>query len=56
MKVSSLKAGGFWISSKAKEEFTNITQDISVSSTHHFPFLSSLLFFPLLSLSPLHSW
>lgn len=37
MKVSSLKAGSFWISSKAKEEFANITQDITVSSTRHFP-------------------
>lgn len=32
MKVSSLKAGSFWISSKAKEEFSNITQDITYLS------------------------
>lgn len=32
MKVSSLKAGSFWISSKAKEEFSNITQDITYIS------------------------
>ncbi|KAJ9709436.1 hypothetical protein PVL29_001085 [Vitis rotundifolia] len=32
MKVSSLKAGSFWISSKAKEEFSNISQDITYFS------------------------
>lgn len=31
-KVSSLKAGSFWISKKAKEEFSNITEDITVST------------------------
>ncbi|RVX06199.1 Uncharacterized protein CK203_027587 [Vitis vinifera] len=34
MKVSSLKAGSFWISSKAKEEFSNITQDITYAYDH----------------------
>ncbi|KAK9276143.1 hypothetical protein L1049_005674 [Liquidambar formosana] len=29
MKVGSLKAGSFWISKKAKEEFSNITEDIT---------------------------
>ncbi|KAK9192150.1 hypothetical protein WN943_020766 [Citrus x changshan-huyou] len=33
-KVSSLKVGGSWISKKAKEELSNITQDINtISST-----------------------
>lgn len=50
MKVSSLKAGSFWISSKAKEEFSNITQDITVSSTHRFSPSVFTLVFPFLSL------
>ncbi|XP_057508628.1 uncharacterized protein At5g01610-like [Actinidia eriantha] len=32
VKVGSLKAGGFWLSKKAKEEFSNITEDITVFS------------------------
>lgn len=38
-KVSSLKVGGSWISKKAKEELSNITQDINVRSD--FLFLNS---------------
>lgn len=30
-KVTSLKLGNSWITKKAKEEFSNITEDISVS-------------------------
>jgi hypothetical protein len=30
-KVNSLKVGSLWISKKAKEEFSNITEDINVS-------------------------
>ncbi|XVF85864.1 hypothetical protein PTKIN_Ptkin17bG0152100 [Pterospermum kingtungense] len=29
-KVGSLKVGGLWISKKAKEEFSNITEDLTV--------------------------
>jgi hypothetical protein len=29
-KVGSLKVGSLWISKKAKEEFSNISEDISV--------------------------
>ncbi|PSR84988.1 Protein of unknown function DUF538 protein [Actinidia chinensis var. chinensis] len=32
VKVESLKAGGFWLSKKAKEEFSNITEDLTVFS------------------------
>ncbi|PWA58609.1 hypothetical protein CTI12_AA385820 [Artemisia annua] len=30
IKVGSIKAGSFWVSKKAKEEITNISQDLSV--------------------------
>lgn len=30
MKMGSIKAGSFWLSKKAKEEFNNITQDLTV--------------------------
>ncbi|CAM8938977.1 unnamed protein product [Rhodiola kirilowii] len=34
VKVGSIKAGSFWISKKAKEEFTNLTEEITtISST-----------------------
>ncbi|KAL3840541.1 hypothetical protein ACJIZ3_025132 [Penstemon smallii] len=32
IKVGSLKAGSFWLSKKAKEEFNNITQDLTTVS------------------------
>ncbi|XP_059655769.1 uncharacterized protein At5g01610-like [Cornus florida] len=32
VKVGSIKAGSFWLSKKAKEEFTNITEDLSTFS------------------------
>ncbi|KAJ6322364.1 hypothetical protein OIU77_012261 [Salix suchowensis] len=31
-KVNSLKVGSLWISKKAKEEFSNITEDINTIS------------------------
>ncbi|KAG5521392.1 hypothetical protein RHGRI_033831 [Rhododendron griersonianum] len=30
VKAGSLKAGGFWLSKKAKEEFSNISEDLNV--------------------------
>ncbi|KAJ6910293.1 hypothetical protein NC652_021080 [Populus alba x Populus x berolinensis] len=35
-KVNSLKVGSLWISKKAKEEFSNITEDINVSDACDF--------------------
>lgn len=35
-KVGSLKFGGLWISKKAKEEFSNITEDLTVSKVLFF--------------------
>ncbi|KAK2973441.1 hypothetical protein RJ640_007942 [Escallonia rubra] len=32
VKVGSIKAGSFWLSKKAKEEFTNITDDLNTFS------------------------
>lgn len=40
VKVGSIKAGGFWLTKKAKEEINNITDDLNVSK----------LFFPSISL------
>lgn len=37
-KVNSLKVGSLWISKKAKEEFSNISDDLTVS-TDFVPFL-----------------
>lgn len=57
-KVASLKIGlgDSWITKKAKEEFTNISQDINVSSTNYLCFMLCLClhciafcsFFPLM--------
>uniref|UniRef100_A0A7N0UAX9 DUF538 family protein n=1 Tax=Kalanchoe fedtschenkoi TaxID=63787 RepID=A0A7N0UAX9_KALFE len=33
VKVGSIKAGSFWISKKAKEEFTNLTEEITTLSS-----------------------
>lgn len=41
VKVGSIKAGGFWLTKKAKEEINNITDDLNVSK---FFFSISLLF------------
>lgn len=30
VKMGSIKAGSFWLTKKAKEEFNNITQDLTV--------------------------
>lgn len=49
-KVGSLKVGGLWISKKAKEEFSNITEDLNVSKTF-FSFLLSLFCFVCFVLS-----
>lgn len=40
-KVGSLKVGSIWISKKAKDEFSTITEDLSVCYTYHSfdPFL-----------------
>lgn len=48
-KVGSLKVGGLWISKKAKEEFSNITEDLNVSKTFFF-FPSFFVLFCLLCL------
>jgi hypothetical protein len=40
-KVNSLKVGSLWISKKAKEEFSNITEDLNVIMA----VLCSLFFF-----------
>lgn len=37
-KVGSLKAGTFWVSKKAKEEISNISQDLSVMLPFPFSF------------------
>ena len=31
VKVGSIKAGSFWLTKKAKEEFNNISEDLTVS-------------------------
>lgn len=36
VKVGSIKAGGFWLTKKAKEEINNITDDLSVSKFFFF--------------------
>lgn len=41
VKMGSIKAGSFWLSKKAKEEFGNITQDLTVC---HFYYLKIYLF------------
>lgn len=33
VKVGSIKAGGFWLTKKAKEEFNNITDDLNTFSS-----------------------
>ncbi|KAM7464475.1 hypothetical protein LguiA_032596 [Lonicera macranthoides] len=33
IKVGSIKAGSFWVSKKAKEEFSNITEDLTTFSS-----------------------
>lgn len=38
VKVGSIKAGGFWLTKKAKEEINNITDDLSVSKFFFFFF------------------
>lgn len=49
IKVGSIKAGGFWISKKAKEEFSNITEDLTVRTYSPSPslFFFSIHFFSL---------
>jgi uncharacterized membrane-anchored protein YitT (DUF2179 family) len=49
-KVGSLKVGSLWISKKAKEEFSNISEDISVWTLCIVLFF---FFFFLLALYPL---
>ena len=39
-KVSSIKVGSLWITKKAKEEFSNISEDITVSVCCVFIFVS----------------
>jgi hypothetical protein len=48
-KVGSLKVGNLWISKKAKEEFSNISEDISVWT---FVYCSVCVFFFWLALYP----
>lgn len=36
VKVGSIKAGGFWLTKKAKEEINNITDDLNVSKFFFF--------------------
>lgn len=43
-KVGSLKVGGLWISKKAKEEFSNITEDLSVSEVFLFVYVHLFFF------------
>lgn len=52
MEKALTKVGSFWISKKAKEEISNITEDLSVYlNSLPYPFLlvfQSLFFLPLL--------
>lgn len=53
VKVGSIKAGGFWLTKKAKEEINNITDDLNVSKFFFFyfpPFFAFLLLFILILL------
>ncbi|WZZ01915.1 hypothetical protein YC2023_074243 [Brassica napus] len=43
-KVTSFKVGGSWVSKKAKEELSNITNDLTVSSNLHLSLPSCLMF------------
>lgn len=43
-KVGSLKVGSLWITKKAKEEFSNISDDISVSELYFLFFLYVCVF------------
>ena len=47
-KVGSLKVGNLWITKKAKEEFSNISEDISVSELYFFSFCFMFLFLSVL--------
>lgn len=49
VKMGSIKAGSFWLSKKAKEEFTNITQDLTVCN--FLTLRKWTLFFPVLLFS-----
>ena len=42
-KVGSLKVGGLWISKKAREEFSNITEDLTVSKVFGFRFVLNIV-------------
>lgn len=50
-KVGSLKVGSSWISKKAKEEFTNISEDITVSIYFSVIVCKSCVCFPFCVLS-----
>ena len=47
-KVGSLKVGNLWIAKKAKEEFSNISEDISVSELYFFSLCLMFLFLSVL--------
>lgn len=47
-KVGSLKVGNLWITKKAKEEFSNISEDISVSQLCFFSLCLMFLFLSVL--------